>query len=138
MTGSASGVTARSDLDGTSVSSQKIVLRDLMVPVRIGITEAERANPQRLCINMELTVMAQEEAPDEIGSVLHYGQLVSQVRKVCEDTQAKLLERLAEEIAAVAFAFEQVLICRTRVEKVDRYSDVAGIGIELERRRNGT
>jgi dihydroneopterin aldolase len=121
----------------TQLTDQKIVLRDLLVPVHIGITEKERASAQRLCINMELTVRTQEDLPDEIESVLHYGQLVSQVRNTCSETKANLLERLAEEISTVAFTFDQVLICRVRVEKIDRYADIAGIGVELERRRSG-
>lgn len=121
----------------TEVIRQKIVVRDLIVPVYIGITESERASAQRLCLNLEVTVRSQEEVPDDIACVLHYGQLVSQLRKICQDTQAKLLERLAEEIATAVFAFPDVCDCRVKIEKIDRYADVAGIGIELERRRRG-
>jgi dihydroneopterin aldolase len=44
---------------------------------------------------------------------------------------------LAEQVAANCFFDERIVSVRVRIEKLDRYADVGGIGIELERRRKG-
>jgi dihydroneopterin aldolase len=48
-----------------------------------------------------------------------------------------LLETLAEGVAAACFFDARVTAAKVRIEKLDRYADVSGVGIEIERRRKG-
>ncbi len=58
-----------------------------------------------------------------------------EIRRVCAETRPRLLETLAEAIAEACFFDARTRRARVRVEKLDRYSDAAGIGIEIERQR---
>ncbi len=114
---------------------QRIVVRDLNLSVRVGVTPAEREQRQRLRIAVELEVEAAPPRADSIAEVVDYGQVVGLIRQVCRDSEVRLLETLAQDIAEACFFDARVRASRIRIEKLDRYPDVGGIGIELEHRR---
>ncbi|MFQ5775825.1 MAG: dihydroneopterin aldolase [Kiloniellaceae bacterium] len=117
------------------VPVQRIRLSDLTVACRIGVTDEERALRQRLRVNIELEVRPAPPREDHIGEVVDYGPLVANIRKACADAECRLLETLAGQIAAACFFDARVLAARVRVEKLDRYPDVGGIGCDIEYRR---
>ena len=114
------------------VSGQRIVVRDLTLSCCIGVSHAERARRQRLRLAVELEVDIAPQIDDRISEVVDYGQIVGLIRQVCRDNQARLLETLAQDIAEACFFDPRVRRSRIRIEKLDRYADVGGIGIELE------
>ena len=136
MTDQADGrPTALPELDNTRVTAQRIVVKDFVCSAFIGVTEEERALPQRLGISVELELVAQPPVADDIDEVLSYGRVVALLRNDCARTGIRLLETLAETLAASCFAFPSVTVTRIRIEKLERYADVAGVGIEIERHR---
>ena len=119
----------------TEVTAQRLIVRDLSLSCRIGVTEDERARRQRIRLNLEVEVDPAPPENDRIAEVVHYGHLVNQVRRACLRAEVQLLETLAEEVAAACFFDARVMAARVRIEKLDRYADVGGVGIEIERRR---
>ncbi len=120
----------------TEITAQRLIVRDLSLSCRIGVTEDERARRQRIRINLEVEVVPAPPESDRIAEVVHYGHLVNQVRRACLRAEVQLLETLAEEVAAACFFDARVTAARVRIEKLDRYADVSGVGIEIERRRS--
>jgi len=110
---------------------QKIVVRDLTLSSSIGVTAQERSRPQRIRVNLEIVVAAAKPATDRIAEVVNYSRLVSQVREVCVNTDAQLLETLAAEVAAACCEDDRVRAVTVRIEKLDRYADVGGVGVEV-------
>jgi 7,8-dihydroneopterin aldolase/epimerase/oxygenase len=131
------GDVARGQETDTEVTAQRIIVRDLSLSCRIGVTDEERARRQRIRLNLILEVVPNPPSEDRIAEVVHYGHLVDRVRRTCLQANVQLLETLAEQIAANCFFDPRIVSVRVRVEKLDRYADVGGIGIELERRRTG-
>ena len=121
----------------SEVLSQHILIRDLTLSCSIGVSEEERARRQRLRINIDLLVDYPPPSRDNISEVVDYGKLAKAVRNHCLDTTFRLLETLAEELSDVCFGFTSVVVTRIRIEKLDRYADIGGIGIEIARRRSG-
>ncbi|MDX1575525.1 MAG: dihydroneopterin aldolase [Kiloniellales bacterium] len=117
------------------MTAQRIIVRDLSLSCRIGVTEEERARRQRIRLNLVLEVVPDPPSEDRIAEVVHYGHLVDRVRRTCLKADVQLLETLAEQVAANCFYDDRIVSVRVRIEKLDRYADVGGIGIELERRR---
>lgn len=115
--------------------AQRIVIRDLTLSCSIGVSDEERATRQRLRLNLDLMVDPVPPRRDHIGEVLDYGVLAEAVREHCRTASVRLLETLAEDLAGLCFGFPQVLSAVIRIEKLDRYADIGGIGIEIERRR---
>lgn len=120
----------------SSVLSQRILIRDLTLSCSIGVSEEERARRQRLRINVELTVDYPPPDRDNIAEVVDYGRLAKAVRNHVLGTTFRLLETLAEELSDVCFGFAPVSETKVRIEKLDRYADIGGIGVEIARRRS--
>lgn len=121
----------------SSAPSLKVVLRGLIAEARIGVTEEERARPQRLRLDVELQVSPPDglgpDFADEIETVLDYGLLRERLLRLCGDNRAKLLETLADRIARDCLADSRVRHARVRIEKPDIFSGIEGIGVEIER-----
>ena len=124
--------------DQSVLVNQRIVIRDLTLSCSIGVSEEERARRQRLRLNVELQIDSQPPRNDNIHEVLDYGVLADALKACCRGASCRLLETLAEDLAGLCFGFPQVRECRIRIEKLDRYADIGGIGIEIERRRKGS
>lgn len=119
-----------------AVTAQRILMSDLTLPCRIGVTEAERAERQRLRFNLRLEIRPDPPREDTIAEVVDYGRLVARIRNVCAAVEVRLLESLSERIAQACFLDDRVIGARVRIEKLDRYPDVGGIGSEFEYRRD--
>jgi 7,8-dihydroneopterin aldolase/epimerase/oxygenase len=80
--------------------SDSIFIRQLRLPVRVGVTEEERANPQYVLLDLELSrdLRAAGES-DELAQTVDYGALTGGVAALLADTEVLLLERLAQKIA---------------------------------------
>ncbi len=122
-------------LAGTTVAAQRIIVRDLILPCTIGVSDAERATAQRLLFNLVLEVTPEPPRDDDFTQVFNYARIVKLLRELSRETQFKLLETLAETIAADCFDHDRVIETRIRIEKLERYDEVDGIGIEIVRHR---
>ena len=119
----------------STVTAQRIFIRDLVVTSVIGYFKREQVKAQRLVLNLELCVQPPPSYDDHFSDVVDYGRLVRGIRQTCEANTAQLLETLADHIARFCLVDPRVLSARVRVEKLDLYPDAAGVGIEIERHR---
>lgn len=112
----------------------RLFVRDLVVLCRIGVEEEERRTPQRVRIGLDLTVA---ESPEPLGDdpagVVCYGELTRRVRAVATARPVRLVETLAERLAAVCLEDARVRSARVWVEKPDVFADAAAAGVEIER-----
>ncbi|WP_299372214.1 dihydroneopterin aldolase, partial [uncultured Kiloniella sp.] len=72
----------KSAISGSQLIEQKLTVRDLTLSCNIGLTEEERLRPQRLKLNLELTLSPRPVLNDEIDETINYGILVKKVRNV--------------------------------------------------------
>lgn len=80
----------------------KIVVKDLEVDTRIGVTEAERARPQRLLITVELECSLVEAGrTDREYSTTPYDVVADMIHKTAAERPRKLVESLAADIAKI-------------------------------------
>lgn len=118
-------------LPAIAATEQRIVVRDLIVSSKIGVSTEERSRPQRIRLNLEVETEPRVPMADKIVEVVNYGPLVGRVREICAGCTARLLETLAAEVAKTCFLDERVRVVSLRIEKLDRYPDVGGVGIEI-------
>ncbi len=119
----------------TEAEGQRIFIRDLQLPCRIGLTKSERRNRQRLAINLDLDVKPRRVAKDRIREVVDYTDIIADVRSIALESEFRLLESLAEQLALACFVHPRIIGVRVRIEKLDLVSEAAGVGIEIDRRR---
>ena len=132
-----------------------VFLRDLVLPARIGVHPHEHLGPQRVRINVDLTVedegaravtgdgvaalsrppVGRPVGQDELSRVVDYEAVADAVRAIVAAGHVRLVETLAERIAEVCLVDRRVAAARVRVEKLDIFPDATSVGVEVERRR---
>lgn len=114
-----------------------VFLHDMVLLASIGIYPHEHAAPQRVRLNVDLAVAEPDNGvgADRLERVVDYEQVAGRVRAIVAGGHTKLVETLAERIAAACLEDERVLRARVRVEKLDVFADTAAAGVEVERTR---
>lgn len=115
-----------------------VFLRDLVLEARIGVYASEHGRTQRIRVNVDLGVVESgQDGLDELERVVDYSVIVRRVRAIVAAGHVRLVETLAERIAAACLEDERIVQARIRVEKLDIYPDASSVGVEIERRRGG-
>ena len=91
-----------------SMDDDSIRIQQLEVQAHIGVPDEERASPQRLTFNLTLwPIRSIGELHDEIGRTVNYANVCEEVKKFVEQRRDRLIETLADELAAhILEAFE--------------------------------
>jgi dihydroneopterin aldolase len=115
--------------------SDRVFVRDLVLPVRIGAYAAEHAAPQRVRFEVEATV-ARPPGPQGMADVFSYDIITDGIRLLIAEGHVALLETLAERIAALLLAYRAVSRVLVRLEKLDVHAAEGGVvGCIVERRQ---
>jgi dihydroneopterin aldolase len=79
-----------------------ITIADLEVFFRVGVPDAERAQPQRLLLTVEMeTDFTAAGATDDLRQTIDYYAVAQRLQTLGEGREWKLIERLGEDIAAL-------------------------------------
>jgi 7,8-dihydroneopterin aldolase/epimerase/oxygenase len=113
-----------------------VFVRDLDLMALIGIYDHEKIKPQRIVVNVDLSV--QEVAgpmSDEIDHVVSYEIVVKKIEAIVAAGHVNLVETLAEKFAEACLRDKRVLAARVRIEKPDIIPNARSVGVEIERGR---
>jgi 7,8-dihydroneopterin aldolase/epimerase/oxygenase len=113
-----------------------VFVRDLDVMATLGIYEHERTTPQRIIVNIDLSV-SEGDNPlvDDISNVVSYEIVVKKVETIIAQGHVNLVETLCELIAASCLRDKRVMAARVRIEKPDIIKNARSVGVEIERVR---
>jgi 7,8-dihydroneopterin aldolase/epimerase/oxygenase len=113
-----------------------VFVRDLELHALIGIYDHEKINPQRIIVNVDLSVQEAEAAmDDDIGHVVSYEIVVKKIEAIVAAGHVNLVETLAEKFAEACLRDKRVLAARVRIEKPDIIPNARSVGVEIERGR---
>jgi 7,8-dihydroneopterin aldolase/epimerase/oxygenase len=113
-----------------------VFVRDLEVMALIGIYDHEKVNPQRIIVNIDLSVHeAEGPITDEISHVVSYEIIAKKVETIVAEGHVNLVETLAERFAESCLRDKRVAAARVRIEKPDIIPNARSVGVEIERRR---
>jgi FolB domain-containing protein len=89
------------DVKTPAVVSDFIHLEQLELLARLGVTETERAAPQRVTISLTLWPRHPlVDLRDEIGNTVNYSKVCDETKAFVRDHSYKLIETLADRLAA--------------------------------------
>jgi 7,8-dihydroneopterin aldolase/epimerase/oxygenase len=113
-----------------------VFVRDLECLAQIGIYDTEKLKPQRIIVNIDLSVH-ETDGPmaDDISHVVSYEIIAKKVESILEEGHTNLVETLCEKIAQACLKDKRVLAARVRVEKPDIIPNARSVGVEIERGR---
>jgi len=119
-------------------SIRHVFVRDLQIYATLGIHEHEKRRPQRIIINVDLSVSeAGPEHHDDPSLIVDYGEVVELITTIAQEGHVNLVETLAERIAEAILSDARVSAVRVRIEKPDIIAEAGSVGIEIERVRTG-
>lgn len=114
--------------------THRIVVRNLVLPARVGVYRHERSGPQRVRINLKLTIAGSDKPlNDEIGNVVSYEDLVNGVKEILAQGHINLVETLAEKVADLCLSDGRVSGVRVGIEKLHAISEAESVGVEIEK-----
>jgi 7,8-dihydroneopterin aldolase/epimerase/oxygenase len=111
-----------------------VFVRDLDCMALIGIYDHEKVKPQRIIVNIDLSV-EEGSGDDDIGHVVSYEIVVKKVEAILEAGHINLVETLCDRIAESCLKDKRVVAARVRVEKPDIIPNARSVGVEIERVR---
>ena len=116
-----------------------VFVRGLELRASLGVHPHEKAAPQRVVVDVELSVR-DEAAPSGVGEddlrrTVDYSAVVRAARAIAAEGHTLLVETLAERLAVAALADPRVEKARVTVEKPDAFADARAVGVSVERTR---
>ena len=113
-----------------------VFVRDLTMLALIGIHDAEKIKPQRIVVNIDLSVQESDvPMPDDISHVVSYEIIVKKCEAIVAEGHVNLVETLAEKFAETCLKDKRVAAARVRIEKPDIIPNARSVGVEIERAR---
>lgn len=120
----------------TAKPLRHVFIRDFILPCQIGVHHHEHGRTQRVRINIDLSVYENDAAiADALEHVVCYEAIIAGIRDIAAAGHLNLVETLAEQIAGFCLKDERTREARVRVEKLDVFTDVGCVGVEITRRR---
>ena len=113
---------------------RKVIIKDLILNISIGIHNFEKKNRQRVKFNIEiLTNPYVTPNNKDLNSILNYEEIVSKIEKIANLKHHELLEDLAEKIFDMIFKNKLVKKIKLKIEKLDILKKTKAVGIEVSK-----
>jgi len=96
----------------------KIVIKELEVEARIGVSEEERAGHQRLSVTVVMELdLAEAARTDEEAVTVRYDTVAELIRQVIAERPRKLIESAAGDVAKAILAKQMAQAVTVEVKK---------------------
>ena len=112
----------------------KVIIRDLKIETIVGLYSWERVARQVLWFDIDLATCIRQAAMDgDLAHTIDYSAVCDAVTQMVQAQEFRLIETLAENVAAMIQQSFGVEWLRLAVYKVDVLTNVRRVGIEIER-----
>ena len=112
----------------------KILIRNLVFPMKIGIYKHEKFKEQRVRVNLELRVYQKKGSIDDrIDNVICYEDIIKLIKNIASSKHLNLVETLAEKITEECLQIPESFLCKIKVEKLDVFDELESVGVEIVR-----
>jgi dihydroneopterin aldolase len=118
---------------GKDATTDRVFVRDFVLPVRMGAYGRERGKAQNVRIGVDAKVMRLAHAVEDMRDVFSYDVITDGIRMIVAREHIAFVEMLAERIAALLLAQARVTSVTVRVEKLDVGPGAVGVEITRER-----
>ena len=116
---------------------RKVLIKDLILKMLIGIHSFERKKKQRVKFNLIINIDHNLFPNDkDLKSIVNYELVIKVIKKIVARKHYPLLETLAEKIFEKLFENIRIKKILLRIEKLDVIKNTSSVGIELEKTRS--
>jgi dihydroneopterin aldolase len=115
---------------------RKIIIKNLVLNIFIGIHNFEKKKKQRVRFNIEV-ITDPNVKPDnkDLSTILNYEEIVNKIKLLVKKQHHELIEDLAENIFKIIFNNKLVKKTNIIIEKLDILKNSESVGIEFSKLR---
>ena len=113
---------------------RKVIIKDLILNISIGIHAFEKRKKQRVRFNIEILTNPHIYPNNkDLTSILNYEEVVKKIEKLTHLKHHELIEDLAENILNMIFRNKLVRKINLKIEKIDILKKANSVGIEVSK-----
>tara|TARA_B100000242_G_scaffold200883_1_gene145383 strand:+ start:491 stop:886 length:396 start_codon:yes stop_codon:yes gene_type:complete len=113
---------------------RKVVIKDLILNISIGIHSFEKQKKQRVKFNIKiLTDPLLKPNNNDLSTILNYEEIINKLENLVNKSHYELLEDLAENIFEILFKNKITKKVNLKIEKLDIIKKTSSVGIEVEK-----
>ena len=109
--------------------NKKILIKDLILFISVGIHQFEKLKKQRVNFNLEITT--DPSIKPEIKTIVNYENIINDIKELTEKKHFELLESLSESIFDEIFKNKKIKKIKLKIEKLDIMKETKSVGIEV-------
>ena len=109
--------------------SKKIIVKDLILLLSVGIHQFEKLEKQRVKFNIEITT--DPNLKPDIKTIVNYESVVNDIKRLTKKTHFDLLETLSESVFDEIFKNKKIKKIKLKIEKLDIIKETTSVGIEV-------
>jgi len=111
---------------------RKVIVKNLLLNVFIGIHKFEKKKKQRVRFNIEIiTDPSVKPNNKDLSTILNYEELVDKIKILVKNQHHELLEDLAENIFDIIFHNRLSKKAKIKIEKLDIMKNSESVGVEF-------
>ena len=115
---------------------RKVIIKNLILNIFIGIHNFERKKKQRVRFNIEINTDPNLIPNNkDFSTILNYEEVINKIKSQVKKKHHELLEDLAENIFKIIFQNKIVRKVNLKIEKLDIIKNSESVGIEFTKSR---
>ena len=112
---------------------RKIVIKDLILLISVGIHQFEKLKKQKVKFNIEITT--DPNLKPDITTIVNYESVINDIKRLTKRSHFELLESLSEAIFDEIFKNKKIRKIKLKIEKLDIIKETTSVGIEVVKTR---
>ena len=115
---------------------RKVIIKNLVLNIFIGIHNFEKKKKQRVRFNIEVVTNPHiKPSNKDLSTILNYEDLINKIKLLVKKQHHDLIEDLAENIFKIIFQNKLVKKTNIKIEKLDIIKNSESVGIEFSKSR---
>ena len=113
---------------------RKVIIKNLILNIFIGIHNFEKKKKQRVRFNIEVVTNPYiKPSNKDLSTILNYEDLINKIELLVKKQHHELIEDLAENIFKIIFQNKLVKKTSIKIEKLDIIKDSESVGVEFSK-----
>ena len=115
---------------------RKVVIKNLILNIFIGIHDFEKKKKQRVRFNIEVETNPNTKPSNkDFSTIVDYETLVNKIKTLVKKQHHELLEELAENIFRIIFQNKLVKKANVKLEKLHILKESESVGVDITKNR---
>ena len=115
---------------------RKIIIKNLILNIFIGIHDFEKKKKQRVRFNIEVMTDPNIKPNNkDLSTILNYEDIINKIKILVKKQHHELIEDLAENLFKIIFQSKLVKKIEIKIEKLDIVKNSESVGVEFSKKR---